>query len=711
MIVQDLWSFDPQKKRELSFDWLSIFLRLFVFGGTFFLTLFLIDAFYHMLSLGGMTLLQYALLFFFCLNIFWLSLCFMTGLTGFLVYCLKIPDTIIKCVDIDDIASIKGRTAILIPTYNENPEQIFGTALAVDASLKKLGFQNNFDIFILSDTTNPDIWVQEEAAFSGAQEHFKYGRTLHYRRRRKNIAKKAGNIGEWCDNWHARYDYMVIFDADSLMTGEAIATLANAMDRYDDMALIQSVPQCINRNTLFARLQQFSGQAYGRLMASGLSFWHRGDGNFWGHNAVLRVKAFYENAGLPTLSGSPPFGGLILSHDFVEAAFLRRAGWRVSMIPNLKGSYEESPRSLLDYAQRDRRWCQGNLQHSRLLLARGLYWLSRIHLIMGIMAYLSTLFWAIFLTIGIMISLQAHFGEKDYFGDEVALFPTWPRQDSEYAVGLLILTAALLLLPKLFGYITIMLNKAQRQDFGGGLALTLSVLLETLISALLAPVMMMLQSKAIYDIISGKDSGWKPQTRNDGSMPVVDILRAHASHMIVGLLLAILCYIISINLLLWMSPLLLGLLLSGPLSLLTSYRALGGLARRCKLFLIPEEQLEPEIVKLARHYSEVIKKHITGEEALMHLAQNPELRNLHTQLLPDHIRQSASDIDVDLVLARAKLEASTSLEELIMHLTPSEKTALLSDSNSVTQLMTLFEAANTAEQTLEVPKTSVHTGT
>lgn len=706
MIIQDLWSYDLTKKRNVPRDWLAVFSRIMIFGSTLVVTTLLIYSFHQMLSLGGMTALQYVLLVFFGLNILWLSLGFMTGFTGFLVFCFKWPDSVVSLSPLEKINQIHGRTAILIPTYNETPNRIFGTALSVDEALNTLGFSSNFDLFILSDTTNPDIWVQEEAAFAAAREKIKAPRSIHYRRRPKNTGKKAGNIADWCNTWSADYDYMIVFDADSLMTGDALVHLANAMDKHDDMAIIQSVPQCINRNTLFARIQQFAGQVYGTLMASGLSFWHRGDGNFWGHNAILRVRAFYENAGLPTLSGQPPFGGPILSHDFVEAAFLRRAGWRVGMVPQLKGSYEESPRSLLDYAARDRRWCQGNLQHSRLLHARGLFWLSRVHFAMGIMAYLSTLFWALFLTIGIVISLQAYFFEKEYFGDELSLFPTWPRQDSEHAVGLLCVTMALLLLPKLFGYFTILINRTQRRKFGGGIALTISVLLETIISALLAPVMMFIQSKAIYDIFRGRDSGWQPVTRDDGTIPIQDIFRAHFGHMTAGLFLAVLCYIISLNLLLWMSPLLLGLLLSGPLSYVTSHRGIGKGARLCRLFLIPEETHEPEIAARARFHSNIISHQIKGDEALMYLANNPNVRDLHHQLLPGQTKQSASNINVDLVLARAKLEASTSLEELVAHLTPNEKTALLADAQSVSELMVLFAAAN--KQDSSEPNTILH---
>ncbi|MBI4724695.1 MAG: glucans biosynthesis glucosyltransferase MdoH, partial [Rhodomicrobium sp.] len=213
-----------------------------------------------------------------------------------------------------------------------------------------------------------------------------FGR-IFYRRRSANTGKKAGNVADWCRRWGANYEYMLVLDADSLMTGESVTKLALIIEKNPDFGLVQTVPISIGRNTLFARLQQFAGRLYGPMLATGLAFWHRGVSNFWGHNAIIRTRAFIESAGLPMLPGKPPFGGPILSHDFVEAALLNRAGWRVCMVPDLPGSYEEIPPSLIDFAMRDRRWAQGNLQHSRVLLASGLHWVSRVHMAMGIMAY------------------------------------------------------------------------------------------------------------------------------------------------------------------------------------------------------------------------------------------------------------------------------------------------------------------------------------
>ena len=195
---------------------------------------------------------------------------------------------------------------------------------------------------------------------------------IYYRHRTDNTARKAGNIADFVTRWGGRYEHMVVLDADSLMMGHTIATLAAAMEADPDSGIIQTLPLIINRNTLFARVQQFAARIYGPVIAAGLSTWMGRDGNYWGHNAVIRTKAFADHCGLPHLKGKPPMGGHVLSHDFVEAALIRRAGYAVYMLPTLDGSYEESPPSLIDLSARDRRWCQGNLQHMRILPARGL---------------------------------------------------------------------------------------------------------------------------------------------------------------------------------------------------------------------------------------------------------------------------------------------------------------------------------------------------
>lgn len=230
--------------------------------------------------------------------------------------------------------------------------------------------------------------------------------------------------------------------------------------------MIQTIPALINGTTLMARVQQFAARIYGPVVGTGLAWWVQKEGNFWGHNAIIRTEAFMSAAGLPHLSGRPPFGGHILSHDFVEAALIRRAGWSVTIAADLSGSFEECPPSIIDLAVRDRRWCQGNLQHSRIIGTKGLHWISRLHLTTGIMSYLSSPFWLLLILSGLLLALQAHFIRPEYFTEQFSLFPTWPVMDSARALQLFYITMGILFSPKIFGLLLLMFDGEMCRTLG-----------------------------------------------------------------------------------------------------------------------------------------------------------------------------------------------------------------------------------------------------
>ena len=279
---------------------------------------------YRVLTVHSMTTLQLAFLVLFTLTFVWIALPCVCGLAGLLalwrgrsVSGLSLP----PCIP----SHLTTRTALVMPIYNEDPSRIFAGLQAIYESLDALGAMASFDFFILSDTTDPEVWLEEERGFYALRQRTAGDTHIFYRHRRKN-RRKAGNIADFCQRWGARYEHMVILDADSLMTGEALVRLAAAMESQLQVGLIQTLPLMINRNTLFARAQQFAARVYGPIIAAGVAYWHLGDSSYWGHNAIIRTRAFLAHAGLPDLPGPPPFGGPILSHDFVEAALLRRAG-------------------------------------------------------------------------------------------------------------------------------------------------------------------------------------------------------------------------------------------------------------------------------------------------------------------------------------------------------------------------------------------------
>jgi membrane glycosyltransferase len=696
MPVQDLERWEASSRARDDYDRPAARLRrTIVFTATLVLTGVASAEMYQVLTTSRITGLQVALLVIFTVNFVWIALPFVNGLIGFLalwkgrsVSGITIPSL--------QVAPLTTRTVLLMPIYNEPPSRVLAGLQAIYESLDALGVLDHFDIFILSDTTEPEIWLEEEAGFWELRRRTQGETHIFYRHRSKNIRRKAGNIADFCRRWGTRYDHMVVLDADSLMTGQAVVQLVAAMEAHGDAGLIQTLPLVINRNTLFARAHQFAARLYGPILATGLAYWHRGDSNYWGHNAIIRTKAFIDHAGLPDLPGQPPFGGHILSHDFVEAALIRRAGCKVYLVPEITGSYEESPPSLIDFAERDRRWCQGNLQHSRVIPAAGLHWLSRLHLVMGIMSYLASPIWLLFIVLGILLALQAHFLRPEYFPKEFALFPTWPTFDAERALRLFAGTMAVLLAPKVFGYLLVLRDRQTVRRCGGALRTGMSVLVEIVLSSLIAPVMMLMHSAEVVSIVTGRDTGWKAQRRDDGSIPFRVIARRHRAHTLFGVALAVAAYNVSPGLLAWLSPVVLGLVLAIPVSAVTGWQGLGKVVRRLGLLATPEGIEPPAVVRRANELTcDWATTRPQMPDAFVRLASDVQLRALHAAMLPTTHERPKGEYDVDLLLGLAKLEDADSLEEASVLLSNREKLAILGNRigfERLCQLMVICHA-------------------
>ncbi|CCD95256.1 glucans biosynthesis glucosyltransferase H [Bradyrhizobium sp. ORS 375] len=654
--------------------------RGLVLAGTAALTLAGCVKMYEVVEVGGVTVLEGLVLALFGILVAWISFAFVTALAGFGVMLLRPRETI--AIDrAGPLPALSTRTAMLLPTYNEDPDAVMVRLRAMIDSIAETGAAAQFDWFLLSDTTDPDIWIGEEAAYLSLRDACGPHR-IYYRHRADNVARKSGNIAEWVRRFGAAYDHMIILDADSLMSGETIVRLAHAMEQAPQAALIQTLPVIVNGTSLFARLQQFAGRLYGPIIASGNAWWYGAEGNYWGHNAIIRVEAFAQDAALPELSGRKPFGGHILSHDFIEAALMRRAGWGIYMTVDLGGSYEEVPPSLIDYAARDRRWCQGNLQHLAVLPARGLHWVSRLHLLIGIGAYVTAPLWLAFLVLGILISLQANFVRPEYFPKGFALFPSWPAQDPVLAAQVFGATLGLLFVPKLLACVATLLTSERRHGFGGGLRLCAAVLAETVLAALIAPSMMIFQSVAVIEILLGRDAGWQVQRRSDGGVSRKEIVRKFALPTACGLVMAASATAVSLPLLAWMSPVIAGLVLAIPIGLLTAGR--GGLAR---LFTTPEDRMPPRVLVRARELANAPPP--PCGPALAELRQNAELRREHVRSLPPPRRRAPGDIDVDLATARARIADAETFAQAAGFLSRRETLAVLNDGATLEQVATL----------------------
>lgn len=663
-----------------------VFSRLVAFGGMAAITGFGAWQMYKVVEAGGVTLLEWAFLILFVINFSWIGLAFTTGLLG-LGHLLwnglnrkpVLPDALAE------------RTALVMPIYNESPARVFGTVQAIAEDVIATGHGASFDFFFLSDTTDPDIWIAEERAFLALRERLP-GVGVYYRHRPKNTARKAGNIADFVTQWGGNYAHMIVLDADSVMTGETIVALADAMEKDPDSGIIQTLPRLINRNTLIARLQQFAARVYGPVCAAGLAVWSGRDSNYWGHNAIIRMEAFASSAGLPDLPGKPPFGGHILSHDFVEAGLIRRRGYAVYMLTHLDGSYEESPPSLMDLAIRDRRWCQGNLQHSRVIGAKGLHWATRQHLATGIMSYVSSPLWFVQLLIGLLLALQAAFIRPEYFTNQFTLFPAWPVFDSERAYNLFLITMGILLAPKVFGWFVTLVNGPARRGSGGAIMLTISTVLEIILSALIAPVMMLIQSSSVFSIISGRDTGWKTQRRDDGSIPFRAIVQRHWRHTALGVVAAVAAFSISPYIFAWMSPTIVGLWLAIPTSWASASAGFGWALRRMRLLLIPEESAPPPIAERAwKLGQEFDALDLENHKALDLIHGDIAFRDLHQQIIQIPAPRVRGKIDTDRVIAEAKLTDAQSIEDARAWLSGRETMLVLHDRALIALLAALPE--------------------
>ena len=690
MPTQSLRRFERSGRRRWSvaahrsIPWLA---RLVVFGGGAALLGFGVEEMWRVVDVGEVTLLKWILVALFVANFSWIALSFASAIVGFVWLVFYAPRRLPMPT------ALSGRTAIVMPIYNEAPSRIFGALQAMAEDVAATGLGDHFDYFFLSDTTDPDVWVAEERALVALRDRLRGKARVFYRHRPKNTNRKAGNIADFVTRWGGAYPQMLVLDADSLMTAHAVVNLAAAMEADPDSGIIQTLPLIINRNTLFARLQQFAARIHGPVIAAGLSVWMGRDGNYWGHNAIIRTRAFADHCGLPHLKGKPPLGGHILSHDFVEAALIRRAGWAVYMLPVLGGSFEESPPSLIDLAARDRRWCQGNLQHLRVMWARGFHPASRQHFATGIMGYLASPLWMAQLLVGIVLVLQSAYIRPEYFTQDFSLFPAWPRFDAQRALDLFGITMAVLLAPKGFGLLIALGQGDTRRGSGGALGLILSTLVEIVMSSLLAPIMMLIQSGSVMQILLGRDTGWNPQRRDDGSIPLGDILRRHRSHVILGFITLVAGLLISPSLVAWMSPTIAGLILAIPLSWASGQRSIGLFLKHIGLLRTPEETSPPEIAVRANILArELAQAGYDVTDGISALHASRELRVLHEAYLPAPEPKKRGAIDHDAVMARAKLAEAETVEEAESWLNRKERTAVLNDRDLIDRVARLPSA-------------------
>ncbi len=557
---------------------------------------------YEILSANELTALETVILMLFALSFSWLAISFWSGFIGFVLQLFRIdPLSLTRQKKLAaELLPITTRTAVVMPVYNEDTHRIIAGFEATLRSLEKTGEFSNFDFFMLSDTTKLDIAQAERDAWQQLTERLgDLSKQVFYRRREKNIGRKVGNLAEFCQRWGSNYEQMIVLDADSVMTGECLLTLVRQMQANPRVGLIQTVPIPVRQTTFFGRFVQFAAVLYSPMLATGLAFWQTDAANYWGHNAIIRLRAFIDHCGLPSLGGRAPFGGDILSHDFVEAAMLRRANWDVILLADLEGSYEEVPCNIIDYATRDRRWVQGNIQHLGILDLPGLHPISRCHFFFGALAYITSLIWLLMLVLSTADAVVRALNSNVYFTEIYQLYPDWPIAKTELIIGLILLTTVLLMGPKMMGVLITLIHR--RKAFGGARAIIKGALVETLFAVLIAPVMMAFHAYFVISVLLGFKVSWEAQDREGRLLTWGEAFARTSKLTVIALIWGFMTFKYATVFFWWLIPVLVGLILAAPLVRYSSSLDWGNNCRRHKIFLCPSETQQDSALSQLDH--------------------------------------------------------------------------------------------------------------
>lgn len=570
----------------------------------------------------------------------------------------------------DDLKTpIQASTAIIMPIYNEDVTRVFEGLRSIYLNLEETGPSEPFDFFILSDSDDPSKWIEEEAAWLEMCRQLKAFGRIFYRKRRKSINRKSGNVSDFCRRWGKQYRYMIVLDADSLMSGWMLTSMVRLMEKHPGIGILQTFPKQVASGTLLGRLMQFAQALYGPPFMVGLDYWQCGEANFWGHNAIIRLAPFIENCALPALPGKEPFGGHVLSHDFVEAALMRRAGYAVRLLPCSRGSYEEGPPTVMDMLKRDRRWCQGNMQHFWLLFAKGWHPMSRINFLHGILSYAGSLLWFLML---VFVTLLA--------ATPSGALSQQARLAQELLLGV---TVALIFLPKVVIVLDEMITGRLFKPIRLRFLTAFTSLLDTVLFTLMAPVLMIFHSRFVIYTVLGRGVSWVAQRRKmDGKVDWAEVTLTFWPIALVGIVWGVIAAFISKTFLLWMSPILISLIIAIPVAIILSGKASG---RRLGLFLTAEEDDPPGVLDiLDSHLAEVsgrisLSHEVEKHFGLMQVCLDPYVNGLHVSLL-----RRRKNIDV----SRGYLKnlASRLIQEGPDALNASQIKSMLHDTDTITDL-------------------------
>ena len=469
--------------------------------------------------------------------------------------------------------AIASRCAVAICIRNEGTERLSRNLSWMLEGLIATGDARWFHLYMLSDTSWPEVAAEEEALAQSLRERYGHAIEITYRRRTERSGFKAGNLRDFCQRWASNHDYAIVLDADSLMTPAAMLRLVRMMQVNPRIGILQTLVTGLPSASAFARVFQFGMRLGMRSYTLGAASWQGDCGPYWGHNAILRLAPFAEHCDLPRLPGKPPLGGDVLSHDQIEAVLMRRAGYEVRVLPIEDGSFEENPPTLLEFIRRDLRWCQGNMQYFQLLGLERLLPVSRIQLWLAIAMYASAPAWLGFMVLGLI--------RQGGFRPDLGAI-------------LLVLTLVMSFAPKFATLAAVLIQSRLRKAFGGTLRILAGAFVELIFSMLIVPVCAVSVTVFVLGLPFGKQVGWTHQLRDADGLPWRTAVKALWGHTLAGFGFAAWLWLVAPGALWVGAPFFVGLMLCIPMAVFTASPRVGRWAGGLGLCLIPEETRRPE---------------------------------------------------------------------------------------------------------------------
>ncbi len=536
------------------------------------------------LGAGGWTLVDVILFIGFALGTPWTVLGFWNAVIGLWLLHFHgnpMPEVAPFAAAGDVPTPVAIKTAIFMTVRNEDPARAILRLKTVKASVDATGEGKTFSYFVLSDTNDDALATMELAAFESWKAVDPDAARLTYRRRTDNKGYKAGNVRDFCERWGNDFELMLPLDADSVMSGEAIVKLVRMMQAYPKLGILQSLVVGMPSSSAFARTFQFGMRHGMRAYTMGQAWWVGDCGPFWGHNAVVRVKPFRDSCELPVLRGAPPLGGHVLSHDQVEATFMRRAGYEVRVLPIENGSWEENPPTMLDFAKRDVRWCQGNMQYLKLLDTPGLHAMSRFQLVWAVLMFVGLPAWTLMIALLPIAAWQAQ------------SIPNYPRA---LAIVLYLLFFGMYLMPKIAGLVDVVLTRGGMNQYGGPVRFAASAALELVFSFLQGAISTIRTTIFMIGLAFGKSVTWGGQSRDAYGISLRTAVENLWPQTLFGFVVCGLLYWISPTVLYWSLPLTAGYLVAIPFAMITASPALGRFFQKIGLCGIPEDFKAPKEV-------------------------------------------------------------------------------------------------------------------